>query len=352
MSEDTVQTTRVVQWATGNIGSRSLRGVIEHPDLELVGLYVHSADKSGRDAGELCGLGPTGVKATQDIEVILGLWAGCVLYMPRDCNVDEVCRLLESGSNIVTTRGEFHHPGSMDPAVRERVEAACRKGGTSIHSTGVSPGFITEAIPLVLTSIQRRLDRLSIEEFADLSQRDSPDLLFTLMGFGSDPAEFDHSRWSHGGQSFGPSLRLVAEALSLPLDSVESSGEVAVAVRTTEIAAGKIEAGTVAAQRVHVTGRRDGRALLSFSAMWYCTTELDPPWDPRPTGWRLTVAGDAPLEIEMRLAVTLSEMGEASPAYTANRALNAVPYVCAAQPGIRTTVELPQVIANLRPAGR
>ncbi len=156
----TAATYRVVQWATGNIGTRSLRGVIEHPDLSLVGLYVYSPDKAGRDAGELCGLGATGVVATVDLDEILALDADCVLYMPRACDVDEVCRLLASGANIVTTRGEFHHPGSMDPETRDRIEAACRAGGTSIHSTGSSPGFISEAVPLVLTSIQRRARRV------------------------------------------------------------------------------------------------------------------------------------------------------------------------------------------------
>ncbi|MGH9097913.1 MAG: dihydrodipicolinate reductase, partial [Acidimicrobiales bacterium] len=166
-------------------------------------------------------------------------------------------------------------------------------------------------------------------------------------GYGSDPAAFDTGRWSHGAQSFGPSLRLLAEALSLPLDSVEATGEVAVARKTTEIAAGRLEAGTVAAQRMKVEGRRRGRALLSFEANWYCTTDLDPEWDLGPTGWRLTVAGDAPLDIEMRFAVPLEAMGAYTPGYTANRAVNAVPVVCEAAPGIRTTVDLPQVIGTL-----
>ncbi len=132
--------------------------------------------------------------------------------MPRALDADEVCRLLASGANVVTTRGEFHHPPSMDPALRERVEAACAEGGTSIHSTGSSPGFITEALPLVLSRrIQRRLDGLTIDEFADLSRRPSPDLLFGIMGFGKPPAAFDERRLSHGRTSFGPSLRLLAE---------------------------------------------------------------------------------------------------------------------------------------------
>src|SRR5271156_1335492 len=118
---------RVVQWATGNVGSRALRRAIEHPGLSLVGLYVHSADKAGRDAGEIAGIEPVGIAATNSIEDIIALRPDCVVYMPLYCNFDEVCRLLESGANIVTTRGEFHNPSRMDAAVRARVEEACRR---------------------------------------------------------------------------------------------------------------------------------------------------------------------------------------------------------------------------------
>jgi 4-hydroxy-tetrahydrodipicolinate reductase len=338
---------RVVQWATGNIGARALRGVIEHPRLELAGVYVHSSDKAGRDAGELCGIGPTGVVATNDADEVLALGADCLLYMPQGCDFDTVSRFLESGTNVVTTRGEFHHPASMDPERRRQIEQACERGASSIHSTGSSPGFITEAIPAVLTSMQRRLDQLVIDEFADLSRRPSPELLFGLMGYGTDPAGFDTGRWAHGVQSFGPSLRLVAEAVGLPLDSVEGTGSVAVARETTRIAAGTIEAGTVAAQRMRVSGMRDGETLLAFQATWYCTEDLDQDWDLRPSGWRVTVAGDAPLDVEIRLDVPLARMGELSPGFTANRAVNAVEAVCAAPPGIRTTFELPNIVADL-----
>jgi hypothetical protein len=342
-----VTTLRVVQWATGNIGTRSLQGVIDHPGLELAGLWVHSPDKAGRDAGDLCDRAPTGVLATNDLDAIVALGADCVLYMPRALDVDEVCRLLGGGSNVVTTRGELHHPPSLDAAWRTRIEAACAEGGTSIHSTGSSPGFITEAVPLVLTSIQRRLDGLLIEEYADLSRRDSPDLLFTIMGFGRPPEAMGEGRLAHGKSSFGPSLRTLGDALGLPLEDVEASGEVAVAAHDLTIAAGTIEAGTVAAQRSTVTGVHRGRPLLRFRSNWYCGTDLDPAWDLRPTGWRVSVDGDAPLEVELPFPFGLDEMAERSPGYTANRAVNAVPYVCAAAPGIRTTVDLPQIIAHL-----
>src|SRR5262249_37592585 len=159
--------------ATGNIGSHALRAIIQHPQMSLAGLYVHSESKAGRDAGELFGMGPVGVKATRNIEDIIALKPDCLLYMQQGCNFDDPWRLLEPGINVVTTRDEVQNPACMDPAVRERVEAACRRGNSSIHATGSSPGFITEAVPLVLASIQRRLGSLRIFEFADLGSRDS-----------------------------------------------------------------------------------------------------------------------------------------------------------------------------------
>ena len=217
--------------------------------MRLAGVHVHGQDKVGHDAGELCGAASTGVTATASIDDIVDLGPNCVLYMPNALNLDELCRLLAAGINVVTTCGTFHHPPSMDPEVRPNVQAACELGGSSVHSTGSSPGFITEAVPLVLTSIQRQLNALTIDEYADLSQRNSPELLFDLMRFGRPAGPFEQFRADYLRSSFGPSLQLVTDAIGLPLDSVEASGELAVASRETTIAAGTLPAGSVAAQR-------------------------------------------------------------------------------------------------------
>jgi hypothetical protein len=199
----------------------------------------------------------------------------------------------------------------------------------------------------VLTSIQRRLDALRINEYADLSQRDSPDMLFNVMGFGRPPPKSDERRLYYLREAFGPSLQLVADALSMPLDAVEVSGGTATALRTTRIAAGVLEAGTLAAQRTTVSGIHAGREVLSFTATWYCTADLDPSWDLRATGWHVAVEGDTPLDVDIHIPVPLERLGAVSPGYTAHRAVNAVPFVCAAAPGIRSTIDLPQIIANL-----
>jgi 4-hydroxy-tetrahydrodipicolinate reductase len=343
---------RVVQWATGNVGSRALRRAIEHPDLEVVGVYVHSANKVGRDAGELAGIRPIGVKATNRIEDVLALKPDCVLYMPHVCSYDEVCRLLESGANIVTTRMEFQNPAALDPAMYARVQAACNRGSSSIHATGASPGFITEALPIVLASIQRRLDNLTINEFADCSSRDSPEMLFEMMGFGRQPGPAHPAQLEHARLCFAPSLQLLATALGLPIEKFEVYGAVGVARRDVHIAAGVVPAGTVAAMKTTVSGLRAGKPLMNFTSTWFIATDVDMgaglKWDFRtPSGWHVVLQGDCPLDVSISFPVAAENYADMTPGLTAHRPVNAVPFVCEAPPGIRTTADLPQIIARL-----
>jgi len=337
---------RVVQWGAGNVGTRAMRAVIKHPDMTLVGLK-EIGEKVGRDAGELCGLGTIGVIATDDIDEIIALKPDCVLYMQQGCNFDDVCKLLASGANIVTTCLVFHNPAWLDPAVRKRVEAACRRGGTSIHCSGSSPGFITEAVPIVLTSVSRRLDCLMINEFANLSTYPHPVMVFDVMGFGKPLAEMQEIWLTAIREHFAPSLSLIAEAVGLPFDDIEVRGQSAVARNKTHVAAGVIEAGTMAAHQVTVSGMRGGRLLIRFQATWYCTKDIDASWDLRASGWHVLMEGDPPLDVSIHFPIPIEQYEEISPGYTAYRPVNAIPYVCAAAPGIRTAVDLPQIIAKL-----
>lgn len=336
---------RVVQWATGNIGTRALREVIRHPSLDLVGLLVYDSAKEGVDAGTLCGEEPVGVKATTDRAAIHSLGADCVLYMPRVMDLDDVVAFLEAGTNIVTTCGQFFDGGRpLGDERRRRVLDACARGGTSVFDTGSSPGFITEILPFALLSLQRHVESIEIEEFANLSQRNSPHMIFELMGFGRSPDGFNaKGRESHLLQSFSPSLGVLAAAARRPVDTWSSTGEYAVARRTTRLAAGELRAGTIAAMRTSIVGRCDGAPVVSMTPTWYCTTDVEPAWDLGPTGWRVRVRGDAPLNVELPIALPVEELGPHTPSLTANPPVNAVPYVCAAPPGILSTADLPPI---------
>lgn len=338
---------RIIQWATGNIGTRSLQRVIEHPDMQLVGLWVHSQDKAGQDAGALCGMPATGVIATNDVAALVATPANCVLYMRQGTDIDELCALLASGKNVVTTRGDFHHPRTMDADMRGRIEDACLAGNSSIYSTGSSPGFVTEALAIPLVSMSRQLDCLTIDEFADMTSRNSPDLLFNIMGYGVSPGQFDQRRVDYVKHDFAGSLAQIADAMGIAIDDWHAFGELSAATQDVQIAAGLILAGTVAAQRITIEGRQNGKARLRFRANWYVSSAIEATdWNLRESGWRILVEGDTPMEVNITFPVSPEDYPNVTPGFTAHRAVNAVPALCAASPGIRTTVDMEQIIAR------
>ncbi len=340
---------RVVQWAAGRIGQSAMRATIRHPQLELVGLYVHSDSKEGRDAGVLSGLGPIGVHATRSIDAVIALKPDCVLYMQEGYNVDDMCRLLEAGINIVTTRSEFFYSKAMDALASQRIEQSCQKGQSSLFATGSSPGFSTEVLPLALLYMSRRLDCLTIDEFADIPASTSPDMITNVMGFGKPmPKEFSQQMLAHVAIGFAQSLAAVADATGLTIDKFETTGEFALANSPVKLPGGAvIEKGMVAAQRITVAGVRNGAPLLQFRANWYCSKDIDQNWQLNANGWRILVDGDTPVDVQISYPRTSEPFADQMSGLTAHPAVNTVPYVCEAVPGIRTNVDLPVIAPRL-----
>lgn len=339
---------RVVQWATGRIGTSSLRELIDGPEFELVGVYVHSADKDGKDAGELAGRGPTGVKATRDIDALIALEPDCVVANMEGPNVDEVCRFLEAGINIATSRVDYLAPDEMDPEVRRKVEEACRKGGSSIHASGASPGFSSEALPLVAASMARRMDCLTIDEFGDIPAS-CPDVQVLGMGFGREESgEFNPHILAHSSYGFRQSVSVIARGLGLKLDDYRVFGETAKANARFVLPGGTpIEQGTVGAQRITIVGLIGGKEAIRYRINWYATTDIDRDWQLRENGWRLHLEGDTPIKVEITFPVSGEQLSPAMAGLTAYRVVNAVPFVVAADPGICTTVDLPNIAPRI-----
>jgi 4-hydroxy-tetrahydrodipicolinate reductase len=339
---------RVVQWATGNVGSHSLREIIRHPELELVGVLTYNPAKEGTDAGELCGADPTGVLATTDRAAIVALRADCVLYMPSSIELDDVEALLSAGTNVITTRGELTKGDPrLGPEGWARVEKACEVGSASLYTTGSSPGFISDALPFALISLQRHVESVAINEYANMSQRDSPEMLFDLMGFGKPLEAFADGDASWMVHEFGVPLATLAASAGRHVDAWTNRAEVAAAKEDLTIAAGQIPAGTVAAFRNSLVGLSDGHEVVSFTANWFCTTDLDPAWELLATGWRVHVKGDAPMDVDIEFPVGLEEYATVMPGLTGNRPVNAIPYVVEAPAGVLTTADLPPIV----PAG-
>ena len=338
---------RVIQWATGTVGSHALAAVQAHPELELVGVRVYGDDKAGRDAGELAGTGPIGVTATNDVDDIVALDADCVLYMPRggiDPNdaLDDVCRLLASGKNVVSTAvTAWIYPKSAGEEVVTRLEDACRAGSTSFHGTGIEPGWAAEVLPLTMSCLFRSIDSIRVQELMDYSSYPSRDMLVGVMGFGQPPdADVPGADLSRKGRAFRAPLMLVAEALGATVEDITVDREVAVAKEPFDVAAGRIEAGTVSAQRFSVSAIVGGRKAITVEHITRLGAEQAPEW-PSGRGWRVVIEGNPSMVLDCEIAVHGEDKNDQACLATAMHAVHAIPFVCSAEPGIRTFLDLP-----------
>lgn len=145
---------RVIVWATGDVGSRAVRAIVRRPDLELVGAWVHSPDKEGRDVGDLVGIEPIGVSATNDVDALLALEADCVCFAASDgmggeTFIDDYERILGSGCNVVSSSTPgLLYPPAYDPETTTRLRAAAERGGGTFYASGIEPGFAGDQLVL------------------------------------------------------------------------------------------------------------------------------------------------------------------------------------------------------------
>jgi hypothetical protein len=337
---------RVIQWTTGNVGRRALRAIAAHPQLELVGCFAHSTEKVGRDAGELCGLPPLGVIATDDVDALLALGADCVSYMPVYPDVDEIVRILEAGANIVTTSA-FITGHSLGAATMDRIDAAARRGGVSIYGSGVNPGH-ANVFALVTAGICDRVDRISVLESVDASGYASAETM-EGVGFGhpvDEPGLADRAR--EGSAVFADAVALMADALAVDLTDVRYDVEFARALHDLDLGFMKIPEGCVAGLNGCWTGLVDERAVIELRVIWKMGEGMEPEW-PLRHGYFIEVDGEP--KVRSRFQIMPPDDWD-EPSFdglgmimTAMPAVNAIPPVCAAPPGIVRATDVPVVTA-------
>ena len=335
---------RVVQWTTGNVGKRSVRAVAARDDLQLVGCYAWSADKAGRDVGELCGIEPLGVFATGDVDALLAMRPDCVVYNPMWQDVDELVRILEAGANVVSTAAFINGRGLG--AGRDRIIAACERGGSSMFGTGISPGFV-ELVGIAVANICDRIDKITIDEASDTTLYDSPDTE-RPAGFGrpiDDPELPDMA--ANGTAVFGEAVAMVADAIGVELDDIVCEAEYAQTTEDVVMDSWTIPAGHVAGVAASWQGRVAGRAVVELNVRWKKGQTLVPDWTIE-EGHVITIAGLPTVRAKLDYlpppdfeATTFADFMVLGMVMTALPAVNAIPYVVAAAPGIVTYNDLP-----------
>ena len=342
-------TIRVVQWTTGNVGKRSVRAVVGLPHLELVGCYAWSDDKVGADVGELCGIDAVGVHATNDVDALLAGKPDVVVYNPMWPSTDEVVRILEAGVNVVSTAAFIN--GASKPADRDRIAAACEKGGASIFGTGISPGFV-ELLGIAVANICDRIDKLTIDEASDTTLYDSPATELPC-GFGRpiDDPELPGMA-ARGTAVFGEAVAMVADALGVDLDEIVCVDEYAEATEDVVMDSWTIPKGHVAGVHASWQGRVGDRTVVELNVRWRKGQTLEPNW-PIQEGHVIRVEGRPTVTATVEYlpppdfeATTFADFMVLGMIMTAMPAINAIPHVVAAPPGIVTYTDLPLPLPN------
>ena len=336
---------RVIQWATGAMGKNCLRAVIDHPAMELAGVYVYSRDKAGKDAGDIARRPATGVIATNEVDAILALDADVVIHAgriapPYGAHDAEILPLLAAGKNVISING-YSHPRHWRDARLAALEAACVKGRASLLNAGLNPGFVGEQLAVVATGVCAAIDHIEVVEAVDCVAVRNPDYVFKALGFGADPQAVNPNDPAWGPAAalngmYTEVLAAMAEHLGMTLGRVDTEHRAFPASTDLQVAAGLIPRGTLSHFNWRWHGIVDGVAKLTMSIHWYMErTHLD---DPHPPLWRVHVQGQPGL----RLSVDLEKRaGDTTPTSAeqiavAGAVINAIPIVCAAPPGVMT----------------
>jgi hypothetical protein len=348
-------THRVVVWGTGNVGRPALRAVAAHRDLELAGVVVSNPAKVGRDAGELAGIAPLGVRASDDASIALADGIDAVVYAatadtrPAEALAD-LERCLRAGRNVVSTA--FYpllHPPSAPRALLDVIEPACAAGQSSVFVSGIDPGWALDILPALVSGVGAGITEIRAQELFDYALYDQPAVVRDVIGFGKPMDQLPLMLHDFSLQMvWAPMLRVLADMLDVKLEAVTTHVERRPLERTIEVPGmGSFERGTQGAFRFEVRGSVDGRALLVVEHVTRIGDACAPDW-PRPTSpggeHRVLLRGHPNLVVTVH-GTEAGEPGAAGGgnASAANRIVNAIPAVCAARPGPLGPLDLPAI---------
>lgn len=345
---------RVVVWSTGGVGSNAIRAVARRPDLDLVGVWVHTPEKVGRDAGELAAIDPVGIAATHDKEALVALEPDCAIYAASGPErgggaVGDYEQLLGAGINVVTTTStELVFPPSADEALRSRLEASAREGGASLYASGIFPGFASDELAVLLTTLSRNIRTLRLIEISLNDHYPVADVMMDGLGFARD-LDFEPLIALPGVIPMvwqGP-IRLIAEGLGVRLDEIRGRFERQLTERDLDVAFGIVPAGTVGAVRTTAAGIVAGREAIVVDHVIRMARDVASDWSSSENDATYIVDIEGDPDIDCRLTLGPPEgrdAGEAAMAATAMRIVNAVPFVVDAPPGLLSSLDLPVTV--------
>jgi 4-hydroxy-tetrahydrodipicolinate reductase len=325
-------TIRVIQYGLGPIGSAVARHVVEREGLELVGGVDIDPAKIGKDIGEVIGLGrPLGSPVSPKLaHVLTSTRADVALHTTSsyfDLFRDQIIEILEAGLDIVSTSEELSFPWLAHPQDGAAIDAAAKRAGKTVLGTGINPGFLMDSLPLHLTALCQRVDRIDIARIQNASARRGP--FQAKIGSGMTVKEFqskmDAGRMGHVG--LPESVAMVFHTLGRKLAHYESTVEPVVADTRVKTDYFDVEPGRVKGLKQVARGYTDAGEFLTLT--FIAALDLENEAD------TIQVTGKPNLEVKLK--DTNGDIG------TVAIAVNAVRRVKDAPPGLVTMRDLPIV---------
>jgi hypothetical protein len=352
-------TIRVLQWGTGSTGSMALHGILGHPDLELAGLYVSRPERAGTDAGDFVGLPKTGILATNDPAELLAIEADALCYFgTASAGHDEIIPFLAAGRNVVTTSyTTLILPEQMPPAVLETVRAACAGSGASVFGTGVEPGMFSDLLPVTLLSAVDELEQIRVSEIGNYGLYPA-EYVMRLWGFGLEPgAPIPLFEGNTLLAVWAPVVEHLAVQLGVDLDDITVRTDTALAPRDIPTVCYPVPQGTVGGTRFEIIGMKNGHELIIVEHINFVDPDVCRHWplgkDGEHVVYRIEIAGRPTMRCEVDLDYIDSLSLDCSLVATAMRAVNAIPFLQSARPGVLGPLEVPPIATrNSRPGGK
>jgi hypothetical protein len=319
--------------------------------MELAGVWVHSPDKDGRDAGELVGDGAYGVAATSDADALIAARPDCVVYAAsgpeRDAAaVPEYCRMLEAGVNVVaTTTTRLMYPPVYTETWRDELSRAAKAGGASLYVSGIFPGFASDQLALMMATQSNTIRRIRAFEVALNDHYPVASVMMDGMGFGRS-LDFEPHLAKPGviEASWAAPIYLMAAGLGVEIEGLRGSLDRAITNRPLEVAFGTIEAGTCGAVRTRATGVVDGVEAIVVEHVIRMARDVAPDWpaSDHDATYGVSIEGDPDIECTMTMGEAEGHAaGRGAMTATAMRVVNAVPYVVSASSGLLSSLDLP-----------
>lgn len=321
---------RVIHVGVGPVGQRLARFAAARKDLKIVGAVDPAPDKVGRDLGELCGVDRMGVQVYPTLAAALRAHRAHVALLTTVSSLERIRPQVEeiaaAGLDIVSTCEEMVYPWKTRPAVARAIDAACSRHGATCLSTGVNPGFLMDFLPLTLTGVCQSVEKVRVQRIQDASVRRIP--FQQKIGAGLTPAEFRKKKAEGTLRHVGltESMHMIAARLGWKITrTVETLNPV---MATRRITTGYVPIEPGMACGVEQIGRafinRREVIALEFRAAVGEPESFD----------RVEITG------EPNIASTIAG-GVNGDIATCAIVLNSIQAVLAAEPGLKTMIDLP-----------